>query len=116
YSDPDDWAGRPVQTGERVGLLADPQFLGVRAWAPVGEPTNLEPGAPITLFLRVAPLHPVDATLDYAGYEPVPAPNGVASYILRGTIGEDSGHARIGLEGTARISGDWTVLGYMLLR
>lgn len=32
YTDPDDWAGRPVQTGERIGLLADPTKLGVRAW------------------------------------------------------------------------------------
>jgi hypothetical protein len=31
YTDPDDWAGRPVQTGERIGLLADPTKLGVRA-------------------------------------------------------------------------------------
>ena len=116
YSDPDDWAGRPVQTGERVGLLADPAHLGVRAWAPVGEPTNLEPGAPMTLFLRVAPLHPVDARLDYAGYQPVEAPNGVASYILRGTIGDEAGQARIGLEGTARVSGRWSVFGYLLLR
>jgi multidrug efflux pump subunit AcrA (membrane-fusion protein) len=116
YSDPDDWAGRPVQTGERVGLLADPHALGVRAWAPVGESTNLKPGAPITLFLHAAPLHPVDALLQYAGYQPVEAPNGVASYIVRGTIARPTDEVRIGLQGTARISGNWSVLGYMMLR
>jgi len=116
YSDPDDWVGRPVQTGERVGLIADPATLGVRAWAPVGEPTNLDAGAPITLFLRVAPLHPVAARLDYAGYQPVEAPNGVASYVVRGTIAHASPEVRIGLQGTARIAGRWSVLGYLLLR
>ncbi|QWT20202.1 HlyD family efflux transporter periplasmic adaptor subunit [Bacillus sp. NP157] len=116
YSDPDDWAGRPVQTGERIGLLADPRTLGVRAWAPVGEPTNLEDGAPMTVFLKVAPLSPVDARLDYAGYQPVEAPNGVASYVLRGTIAGDHAAARIGLQGTARVSGRWSVLGYLMLR
>jgi multidrug efflux pump subunit AcrA (membrane-fusion protein) len=116
YSDPDDWAGRPVQTGERIGLLADPRTLGVRAWAPVGEPTNLEAGAPMTVFLKVAPLDPVAARLDYAGYQSVEAPNGVASYVLRGTVDGDHAAARIGLQGTARVSGHWSVLGYLLLR
>ncbi|BEP54149.1 hypothetical protein GmRootV118_13930 [Variovorax sp. V118] len=116
YSDPDDWAGRPVQTGERVGLLADPAVLGVQAWAPVSEAVNLAPGAPMTLFLRVAPLDPVSARLDHAGYQAVEAPNGVASYQLRGHLSEPSGVARIGLRGTARVSGEWTVLGYLLLR
>lgn len=116
YSDPNDWAGRPVQTGERVGLLADPSVLGLQAWAPVNEAVNLHPGAPMTLFMRVAPLEPVDARLDYAGYQAVEAPNGVASYLLRGTLVAPSADARIGLRGTARISGDWTVLGYLMFR
>ncbi|NID14762.1 efflux RND transporter periplasmic adaptor subunit [Luteibacter yeojuensis] len=116
YSDPDDWGGRPVQTGERIGLLADPHALGVRAWAPVGEPTNLAAGAPMTVFLKVAPLDPLDARLDYAGYQPVEAPNGVASYVLRGTIEGTPPGARIGLQGTARVSGRWSVLGYLMLR
>ncbi|MET0540185.1 MAG: efflux RND transporter periplasmic adaptor subunit [Variovorax sp.] len=117
YSDPNDWAGRPVQTGERVGLLADPSELGLQAWAPVNEAVNLRAGAPMTLFLRVAPLAPVDARLDYAGYQVIEAPNGVASYLLRGTLDKDHAEqARIGLRGTARISGDWTVLGYLMFR
>ncbi|MGA7436990.1 MAG: biotin/lipoyl-binding protein, partial [Luteibacter sp.] len=116
YSDPDDWAGRPVQTGERIGLLADPHTLGVRAWAPTGEPTNLESGAPMTVFLKVAPLSPIGARLDYAGYQPVESPTGVASYVLRGTVDGDASAARIGLQGTARVSGHWNVLGYLLLR
>ncbi|MEJ8845106.1 efflux RND transporter periplasmic adaptor subunit [Variovorax rhizosphaerae] len=118
YSDPDDWAGRPVQTGERVGLLADPGVLGLHAWAPVAEAVNLKPGAPVTLFLRVAPLSPVSGRIDYASYQVVDSPTGVASYLLRGTVtaSDDNAHARIGLRGTARIAGDWTVLGYLLLR
>ena len=116
YSDPDEWAGHPVQTGERIGLLADPHALGVRAWAPVGEATNLGQGAAMKVFLKVAPLSPFDARLDYAGYQPVEAPNGVASYLLRGTVEGAPAGARIGLQGTARVSGDWSVLGYLLLR
>ena len=116
YTDPNDWAGRPVQTGERVGLLADPAVLGLQAWAPVNEAVNLKPGAPMTFFMRVAPLAPVDARLDYAGYQVIEAPNGIASYLLRGTLVGDAGEARIGLRGTARVSGDWTLLGYLMFR
>ncbi|WP_028998773.1 efflux RND transporter periplasmic adaptor subunit [Azohydromonas australica] len=116
YSDPNDWAGRPVQTGERLGLLADPGVLGVQAWAPVQEAVNLLPGASMTLFLSVAPLAPMAARLDMASYQAVEAPNGVASYLLRGTIEQPTAQARIGLRGTARVSGDWTVLGYLMLR
>ncbi|WP_244202411.1 efflux RND transporter periplasmic adaptor subunit [Buttiauxella warmboldiae] len=116
YSDPDDWAGRPVQTGERIGLLADPGRLGVRAWAPVSESTNLKRGAPMKIFLKVAPLDSLNARLGYAGYQTVEAPNGVASYLLRGTLEDEPGVARIGLQGTARVTGDWALLGYLLLR
>lgn len=116
YSDPDDWAGRPVQTGERLGQLADPAALGVQAWAPVNEAVNLQPGAPMTMFLSVAPLSPLSAVLDYAGYQAVEAPSGVASYVLRGHVTGESAAARIGLRGTARVAGDWTVLGYLLFR
>ncbi|WMY72588.1 HlyD family efflux transporter periplasmic adaptor subunit [Buttiauxella selenatireducens] len=116
YSDPDDWAGRPVQTGERIGLLADPTELGVRAWAPVSESTNLSRGAPMTIFLKVAPLESLSARLDYAGYQTVEAPNGVASYLLRGTLQGKPEVARIGLQGTARVTGNWSILGYLLLR
>lgn len=120
YSDPDDWAGKPVQTGERVGLLADPGALGIHAWAPVNEAVNLHSGAAMKMFLRVAPLHPVAARLDYAGYQAVEAPDGVASYLLRGTLDksndEDARSLRIGLRGTARVTGDWSMLGYLIFR
>lgn len=117
YSDPDDWAGRPVQTGERIGLLADPATLGIRGWAPVAESVNLRAGAPMTVFLKVAPLQPLEGTLRWAGYKATEAPNGIASYQLRGTLNQDGGNvARIGLQGTARVAGEWRPLGYLLLR
>jgi len=116
YSDPDDWLGRPVQTGEKLGALSDPAALGIQAWAPVDEAVNLKPGAPISLFLRTAPLSPIEGELAYAGYQAVESPAGVASHVLRGELKESSPHARIGQRGTARISGERVLLGYLLLR
>ena len=36
--------------------------------------------------------------------------------LLRGALVGDAGEARIGLRGTARVSGDWTLLGYLMFR
>lgn len=116
YSSADEWAGRPVQTGERIGLLSDPSRLGVQAWVPVADAINLAPGAPMTLFLRIAPLQPLAATLQHASYQVVESPEGIAGYRVRGPLDTASDVARVGLRGTVRIAGDWTVLGYLLLR
>ncbi len=116
YSHPDDWAGKPVQTGERIGLLSDPARLGVQAWVPVADAINLAPGAAMTLLLRVAPLQPLPATLQYASYQVVDSPEGIAGYRVRGSLDAPAGVARLGLRGTVRISGESTPLGYLLLR
>jgi hypothetical protein len=116
YSDPDGWPGRPVLTGERIGMLADPSVLGIRAWAPATGHPKLSRHAPITVFLEADPLHPLTARLDYAGDESVEAPNGVASYLLRGTLSEPGLKTRPGLQGTARITGSWSLFGYVVFR
>jgi hypothetical protein len=116
YSDPNDWLGKPVQTGERVMQLADPRDAGVLVWLPVGDALNLEPGAPIRLFLHTKPLDPLPATLLQTSYQAVLSPEGVSAYRLFGQFESGSDAARIGLRGTARVSGDRAILGYYLFR
>lgn len=127
YGDPNDWLGRPVQTGERVMQLADPRDAGVLVWLPVADALNLDAGAPIRLFLHTKPLDPLPATLLQTSYQAVMSPDGVSAYRLRGAFepGANAANAantanalqpRIGLRGTARVSGDWAVLGYYLFR
>ena len=116
YGDPNDWLGKPVQTGERVMQLADPRDTGVMVWLPVADALNLEPGAPIRLFLHTKPLNPLPAALLQTSYQAVLSPEGVSSYRLRGKFDDGTDAARIGLRGTARVSGDWAILGYYLFR
>lgn len=116
FGDPNDWLGRPVQTGERVLQLADPKDAGVLIWLPVADALNLEVGAPIRLFLHTAPLEPLTARLLQTSYQAVLSPDGVSAYRLRGEFELGSASARIGLRGTARVSGDWATLGYYLFR
>jgi multidrug resistance efflux pump len=116
YADPNDWLGKPVQTGERVMQLADPRNAGVLVWLPVADALNLEPGAPMRLFLHTKPLDPLPATLLQTSYQAVLSPEGVSVYRLRGQFEAGADPARIGLRGTARVSGDWATLGYYLFR
>ena len=115
FGDPNDWLGRPVQTGERVMQLADPRDAGVLVWLPVGDALNLEAGAPLRLFLHTQPLSPLDGELLQTSYQAVTSPDGVASYRLRGRF-TDSETPRIGLKGTARVSGGWAPLAYYVMR
>jgi hypothetical protein len=115
YGEESDWIGRPVRTGERVGLLADPARLGVTAWLSVTDAINLEPGAELTLYLHVAPLTPLDGWLSETSYQAVVSPEGVASYRVRGTLA-DPGPARIGLKGTAKVRGRRVPLAYLVFR
>lgn len=116
FGDPNDWLGRPVQTGERVMQIADPLDAGVMVWLPVTDALNLEPGAPIRLFLHTAPLDPLPAKLLQTSYQAVLSPEGVSAYRLRGQFTDPDAKARIGLRGTARVSGEWSLLGYYLFR
>lgn len=116
FADPNDWLGRPVVTGERIMLLADPARPGVLVHLPVADAIALDVGAPVKLFLTVQPLAPLAARITETSYQAVLSPDGVASYRLRAAFADGGEHARIGLRGTAKVYGGWVVLGYYLLR
>jgi multidrug efflux pump subunit AcrA (membrane-fusion protein) len=119
FGDANDWVGKPVVTGERVALLADPRDAGVLIWLPVSEAANLERGAEVKLYLQVAPLSPLKAELVQTSYQAVPSPEGFSAYRLRARIEPESlgrVDARIGLKGTAKIYGERAPIAYYLLR
>jgi hypothetical protein len=117
FADPDQWRGRPVATGERIMLLANPEKPGMLIHLPVSDAIALDEGAPVKLFLTVKPLSPLSGQITETSYQAVLSPDGVASYRLRADIaGDDVGQARLGLRGTAKLHGDWVVLGYYLFR
>ena len=116
FADVNDWIGRPVQTGERVMQLAQPEDSGILVWLSVADAINLEVGAPVRLFLHTEPLSPRSGELIETSYQASLSPDGVAAYRLRARFDEGSVLPRIGLRGTARLSGDWVILGYYLFR
>lgn len=116
FSDPNDWIGRPVQTGERIMQLADPKKVQIAIHLGVDDALNLEQGAEVKLYLNIAPLKPLAAQLVQASYEPVLVPEGFVAYQLKAELQDASEPPRIGLKGTAKIYGDWAPLIYHVIR
>ncbi|MCA1245682.1 efflux RND transporter periplasmic adaptor subunit [Massilia sp. MS-15] len=119
FDDPSEWTGRPVATGERIMRIASPREIEVEAWLPLGDAIPLEPGAPVSLYLASSPLDAVEARLRYVAYEAVAQPDGSWAYRVRATLPAQSSGAdghRVGLKGSARLSGGWVPLAYWMLR
>ena len=118
YGSEDDWLGRPVVTGERILQVANPQSAGVLIHMPVSDALVLQEQAKVKVFLTVQPLLPLDASVVETSYQALLSPDGVASYRLRAKLEDDRDHAsaRIGLHGTAKISGARVPAIYYLMR
>ncbi len=116
YSDPNDWLGKPVSTGERILQVADPGQPAMRIQLAVADAIALEPGAKVTLFLTAYPLTPLHGEVLETSYQAHPSDEGVSSYRLLASIEGDPENARLGLHGTAKLYGQRVLLGYYLLR
>lgn len=117
FTDSGDWLGRPVNTGERIMLLANPENPGMLIHLPVADAIALDTGAPVKLFLTVQPLQPLTGQVIETSYQATLSPDGISSYRLRGAFENvDAQQARIGLRGTAKLYGDRVMLGYYLMR
>lgn len=116
FSDPNDWLGRPVQTGERIMSLANPAKVQIAVYLPVDDALALQSDASVKLYLNVDPLSTLQAHLVRASYEPSVGPDGVVAYHLKADLETGQEVPRIGLKGTAKIYGAWAPLIYHIVR
>lgn len=114
--DASEWIGKPVITGEKVMTVADEYDVQVEAWLAPGDLIDMPSGTSVTLYLNAAPLKPLSAKLIYAAHEAVARPDGSFAYRLRAQLAPDEEGHRVGLKGTARISGGWVPLMYWVMR
>jgi hypothetical protein len=115
FDDPSTWIGKPVAVGERIMRIAKEGDVEVEAWLPIADAVDLKLGDDMVLYLQANPLQPVSARLKYFSHEAIQRPDGNYAYRVRGLV-ESEQAVRVGLKGTAKISGRWTVLGYWVLR
>ena len=116
FSDPNDWLGRPVQTGERIVQLADPRKVEISISLPVDDALDLKPGSGVKLYLNTSPFSPLSGKLTQYSYQPAPVPEGFIAYRLKADLDGDAPVPRIGLKGSAKLYGSWRPLIYIVLR
>lgn len=115
FDDPSEWIGKPVVTGERIMRIAAPDDVEVEAWLAVGDAIPIEPGATVKLYLNASPLFAVTANVRYVSHEAVQRADGTYAYRVRATLEGKTDH-RVGLKGTAKVSGGWVPAIYWVLR
>ncbi|MDR2325889.1 MAG: HlyD family efflux transporter periplasmic adaptor subunit [Acidovorax sp.] len=115
FDAPTEWIGKPVQTGERVMRIAQPDVVEVEAWLPIGDAIPLQVGAPVQLYLAADPLAAVQARVRYMAYDAVVRPDGAYAYRVRAELLQP-GAQRIGLKGTAKLQGERVSLAYWMVR
>lgn len=115
YGQENDWIGKPISAGQRIMELADSTQLGVNAWVPVADAINMSAGQDIHVLLYADPLNPMTARVEQASYQATKSPDGVAAYRVRAVLPPQD-DVRLGLRGSAKINGEWVVLGYFIFR
>lgn len=115
FSEVNNWLGKPVQTGERILEIADPDAAEMEIRMPVADVMALEPGAHVTLYPAMDPLSSWSGTVTRIGYD-AQEMEGVLAYAIRARFEKGVKPPRIGLRGTAKIQGRPTRLFYFLFR
>jgi Biotin-lipoyl like/HlyD family secretion protein len=118
YSDKRDLVGRPVAIGERMLEVADSSALEVRIDLPVADAVALSPGARVKLFLDSDPLRPWSASVKRADYKAKVGENEIVSFRVVAALTEEKDRPlpRLGVRGTAQVSGDDVSLGLYIFR
>ena len=116
FADAEAWTGKPVQTGEKIMILANPAEVVLTVYVPPDDAVQLESGGEVQLFLNVSPLSSIDASIIQTSYEAVPTAEGTLAYMVRAELKNTPVPPRIGLKGTAKVYAGYVSLGYYLLR
>lgn len=118
YSDKRDLVGRPVAVGERLLEVADAAMLEARIDLPVADAVALSPGARVRLFLDSDPLRPWAASVRRADYKAKVGESEIVSFRVIADLHAESARPlpRLGVRGTAQVSGDNVSLGFYLFR
>lgn len=116
FADADEWRGRPVQTGERIMTLANPEKAALVIYVAPDDAISLDIGAEVRAYLNVSPLDSYTARVTQASYEAGTSPEGTPAYVIKAAFEPSEAMPRLGLKGTAKVYGGWTVLGYYVMR
>jgi len=116
FADTNDWVGKAVNVGERVLVVADPAKVELVAWMPAADLLPVSPGDMLTLYPQGSPLSSFQAKVSSVAYRAELTREGFLAYRVKATFPAGQQTPRIGLLGTARLSGGWAPFAYVALR
>lgn len=116
FPDPNALRGKPVQTGEQIMLLADPDDSELLIRIPVDSMIDIDEEVPARFFLNVMPLDYKKARYESIGYQATPDSGGLMTYKVRAKFTDGDDKMRIGWTGTGKVYGSRTILAFNILR
>lgn len=117
FADKRELTGKPVAVGERIMEIADPAVVELKIELPVADAIALKPGARVLAFLDSDPLRPFAGQVERSDYKARPGEGDIAAFrVIASFRTKDRTLPRLGVRGTAQISGDDVPLGFFLFR
>ena len=116
FSDKSDLLGQPIQAGQQVMILADPQDVELLLRLPSDSIIDIDSTVDVKFFLNTSPLTSHRAELYTISYRPAKSPDGFFGYSARAKIKDKENIGRVGLMGTAKVYGGRTIMVVSILR
>jgi len=115
---PKELSGKPVEIGERIMLIADPDNVELKIMLPVSDAIFLESNTHIKIFLDNEPLKSWEGKITQISYKPELTVQDILSYKIIGDLDLTEGEARpkIGVRGTAKLYSQNVTLFFYLFR
>jgi hypothetical protein len=115
FDSKEDWLGQPVQAGENILTIADPNQVELKIALPTSELINLEVGT-LGKFYVYGQLSEVPVSITTLGYNAKMMPNKTLAYQFIAEFTDPASAPRLGSQGTVRLYGHYVPLFYYLLR
>lgn len=115
FDSTEDWVGQPVQTGERILSVANPNNLKLKIELPVKERIRLEVGSTGEFFMQ-GQLASIPIKITNLGYNAKIMPDKILAYEMQADIMESDTLPQIGAQGTVKLYGQRVPFFYYLIR
>lgn len=112
----DEWRGHPVEIGQKIMVVTDPDKTKVRFWIPENDNVKVNLNEPIKVVLNITPWITDEAKITYIGNASTVPANNIPSFEAEADWVKKPQDARIGLKGSAILYGEHVSLIYFLFR
>lgn len=115
FDSKEDWVGQPVQAGENIMTIADPNQVELKIELPVSELIDLKVGDKGKFYVY-GQFSEMAVQLTSLGYSAKMLPNKTLAYLFIAEFIDKKNIPRLGSQGTVRLYGDYVPMVYYLFR